>query len=576
MCGIWAYICKYNQTIPTIYNVDKTQIIDYSVYHDIPRVRGPDRTNEIYTDSYHLVFHRLAINDLSEDGDQPFVFESYNTKYMYYIICNGEIYNYKQIIKDFNITTRSKSDCEVLCYLFETYWNTPAIIANILDGEYSIVALRINPNGERSVIAIRDPFGVRPLYWSQLPSGALVFSSMLGGISGICNTYDTISDHFPPGHYVKVDMSMHSNAYAIPVAFYDVAASICYSDNSDSDISYISDTSTDNNYEALRSYYYKNISGALVNAVAKRLESTDREVGFFLSGGLDSSLIVGIAARILHIKRPRTFSIGMVGSPDLQYAREVAEFLDTDHTEVHFTTQEAIDVINEVIECLETYDITTIRASIPSYLLAKYIRKHTNIKVILNGDGSDEVSCGYLYNYNAPDAESAHADAISLLKNIHKYDGLRCDRTIAGQGIEARVPFLDPEYVSTYLHIPAELRIPTETHMEKIMLRNAFDTYTCGNTDKIIEILPKSVLFRRKEAFSNGVSSIDQKETMIEGIQNWAESHNITEPLMYKHIFDNLFPNHRHIILHYWMPKWSGETSDPSATTLNIYKKLNK
>ena len=559
MCGIWAYIAKTNHSIK-----DTTNLKNYNTFHDIPRIRGPDSTNEIFSDSYHLVFHRLAINDLSDEGNQPFVFSD-NANYTYYILCNGEIYNYKKIIEQFNIKTKSKSDCEVLCYLFENYWNTPLAIAHILDGEFAIVALRVHPNGERSVIVIRDPFGVRPLYWGQVPSaGALLFSSMLGGI---CNLDGALCDHFPPGHYMKVDMNMYSNTTAVPVLYYNIKHDIMRHTYHIHDVN-----------DEIPEHYYKNITTTLIDAVKTRLDSTDREVGFFLSGGLDSSLIVGIAVKILNLKRPRTFSIGMIDSPDLKYAREVADFLDTDHTEVYFTASEAVDAIPEVISCLETYDITTIRASIPSYLLAKYIRKYTNIKVIMNGDGSDEVACGYLYNYNAPNAQAAHEDALRLLKEIHKFDGLRCDRTIAGNGIEARVPFLDPEYVSYYLSIPSSLRIPTHINMEKLMLRNAFNLYS-DDSNNLVNVLPKSVLFRRKEAFSNGVSGVsttnDHKETMIECIQKWAKTHNSSESEMYKKIFNSLFPDHSHILPHYWMPKWSGETNDPSATTLNIYKKLN-
>jgi asparagine synthase (glutamine-hydrolysing) len=554
MCGIWACIQNSNSLI---------RIKGYSIDSDVPRVRGPDTTNELISDSYNLVFHRLAINDTSHEGDQPFTFTDIDN-YTYNILCNGEIYNYKALISQFNIQTKSKSDCEVLCYLFEQYWSSPVIIAKLLDGEFAIVAMRTAPNGDRSVIAMRDPFGVRPLYWSQISDEygdkTLFFSSMLGGICKIPNA--SKADHFPPGHYMKANMSEEANIWSCPTSYYDVPP--CKSEL----------------VEPLENpeMYYTYIRKSLVNAVTKRIESTDRELGFFLSGGLDSSLVVGIATRIYGLKKPRTFSIGMVGSPDLAYAREVSEFLDTEHTEVFFTAAEAIDAIPDVIRALETYDITTIRASIPSYLLAKHINQNTNIRVIMNGDGSDEVACGYLYNYNAPSAQAAHEDALRLLKEIHKFDGLRCDRTIAGNGIEARVPFLDPEFVETYLSIPAELRIPTEDRMEKLMLRNAFDS---AYTENNIEILPKSVLFRRKEAFSNGVSAKDTKETMIDAIQTWAKTYigyqsENAESIAYKRLFESQFPKHTHVLPHYWMPKWSGETNDPSATTLNIYKKLNK
>jgi len=522
MCGIWAYFSKY-----------ECKNYQYSI---VPKIRGPDSTTEITEDNFQLVFHRLAINDTSREANQPFVFtDPYG--FTFYIMCNGEIYNYLDIIKKFEIVTKTRSDCEVLCYLFQKFWDNPTFISQEIDGEYSIVAMRETPMGRRSILAFRDPFGVRPLYWCYNES-EVFFSSMLGGI---CKTPEAYTQHFPPGYYVQIDLE-HINQN-IPCLFYNV-------------IKRYKKVSQDFNY-------LQEINKSLTNAVAKRITTTDREVGFFLSGGLDSSLVVAIASKLT--KKPlRTFSIGMENSTDLIHARQVAKFLHTEHTEVLFTAQEAIDAIPEVIKCLETYDITTVRASTPSYLLAKHIRENTNIKVIMNGDGSDEVTCGYLYNYNAPTPMDAHNDALRLLKEIHKFDGLRCDRTIAGNSLEARVPFLDPQFVECYLSIPVELRVPTLERMEKLMLRDSFKGY-----------LPESVLYRRKEAFSNGVSGGDQKESMITKIQDWAKSQGTTETLMYLKIFDDLFPNHQHILPHYWMPKWSGETTDPSATTLNIYKKLN-
>jgi asparagine synthase (glutamine-hydrolysing) len=326
--------------------------------------------------------------------------------------------------------------------------------------------------------------------------------------------------------------------------------------------------------------YMLDITKTLIDAVSTRLAS-DRGIGFFLSGGLDSSLVVGIAVKILGLQCAKTFSIGMKGSPDLKYARQVATFLETDHTEVIFTEKDIIDALPHVIECLETYDITTVRASIGSFLLAKHIRENTDVRVILNGDGSDEVACGYLYNYYAPSAQAAHLDAERLLEEIHMYDGLRVDRTLSYYGLEARVPFLDTKYVHTYMSIPAELRIPIQDTydaetgqkvpgcMEKYMLRNAFKQL-------YPYVLPESILMRRKEAFSNGVSGANHNsKSMIQIIQEWAFNNMLTEEVLYKAIFEETFPNHLHVIPKYWMPRWCDAT-DPSATVLPIYYEATK
>jgi asparagine synthase (glutamine-hydrolysing) len=537
MCGIWAYILRNGLLHGEVLEEQENNTL---------KNRGPDNTVVVKKENIHMVFHRLAINGLSSTGDQPFtIIDEDGT--VTYIMCNGEIYNSKDIIHKYNIKTESDSDCEVLCYLLKRFWNNPFRVLNEIRGEYAIVAVRMYSDDRTEVFAARDPFGVRPLYWSTNCYG-LTFSSLLSGIMGHGKGV-----HFPPGHYISGDVSACDPVSFYTIPSYDV---LSYATSSTSALT----ASTDD------TQYYKYITRSLVDAVSIRLTS-DRELGFLLSGGLDSSLVVGIATRVLEVERPKTFSVGMEGSSDLLYARKVADFLGTDHTEVLFTLDEAIQAIPEVIKCLETYDITTIRASIGSFLLAKYIKNNTNVRVLLNGDGSDEVACGYLYNYYAPSADEAHSDAIRLLEEIHMYDGLRVDRTISYNGIEARVPFLDPMYVETYLSTPASLRIPTKERMEKHLLRHAFwHTYP--------DILPHEIMFRRKEAFSDGVSAkIDEgKETMIQRIKKWAADQGTTEPDMYKTIFDGLYPDHKHIIPRYWMPRWTGaQTNDPSATTLSIY-----
>lgn len=536
MCGIWAYIGANGEVKTT----DGVGGLSKSLVN-----RGPDSVTQVVESagSVHLLFHRLAINGQSSAADQPFKIQDSQNNTIY-IMCNGEIYNYKDIATEYNITLNTGSDCEVLCELFDRFWATPKMIFQRIKGEFAIVAVRVSPNGAKSVIAGRDPYGVRPLYWSR-QQDSVIFSSLL---SGIVSMEGGVGNHFPPGQYVQYDTNTVNQriTYPVPLSYYTLPM-----------INMDFETTTQ----------YAMIANSLVHAISIRtIDMCDRPggIGFLLSGGLDSSLIVGIASRVLNIPKPKTFSVGMEGSKDLIYARKVADYLETDHTEVIFTIEEAIAAIPEVIRCLETYDITTIRASIGSYLLAKWIKNNTYVRVLLNGDGSDEVACGYLYNYYAPSPQDANDDALRLLREIHMYDGLRVDRTIAYNGIEARVPFLDPEYVGTYLSMPVEQRVPNRENnrMEKQLLRDAFNTVYPG-------ILPDEILYRRKEAFSDGVSAVKSKRTMIESIKEWACNQ---EPERYKAIFEEMFPGHLHVIPRYWMPRWTGnETNDPSATTLKIY-----
>ena len=517
MCGIWAYLRKKGSTtvVPRLY--------------DNVKVRGPDYTNIISEPYYFLAFHRLAIRDLTSAGNQPFVFELGEGRQFIYM-CNGEIYNYELLLKGFaEITTESKSDCEVIGHLFKLFSEDFEQVVKLLDGEFAIMGIVVN-NGEieRTVVA-RDPFGVRPLYWGT-NTQATIYSSLMYGIPS-----GTKAFHFPPG--------------------------------------YFSDNQTMKRYFAihLRSIptSHKSIVDSLVRCVAKRM-SSDRPMGFLLSGGLDSSLVVAIAVKLLHIPNVRTFSIGMPGGTDLKYAKIVADHLGTQHTEVHFNHIEGLTSLPKVVCATETYDITTIRASVGHYLLAKYIAENTDIRVILNGDGADESQMGYLYNYFYPSFDSAHHDSLRLLDEIHCFDGLRVDRCLGANGLEARVPFLDPDFVNSVLSAPVEMRVPTGARMEKQFIREAFEMYCPG-------ILPGCILWRKKEAFSDGVSKVEESWSNI--IKNALRTHRIVqkphiqpttpEAAFYREIFDQNFPGQEHIVPHYWLPKWTDAT-DPSARTLKL------
>jgi asparagine synthase (glutamine-hydrolysing) len=518
MCGIWAYIKKTesNIAVPNL--------------HDVVKVRGPDSTNIFSTTNCHLVFHRLAIHDLTPAGDQPFIVELGGGRWFVYM-CNGEIYNYDQIMKGllYETTPKSSSDCEVIGHLFKLFSEDFEKVVKVLDGEFAIVGVVLKRSEIEKVVAARDPYGVRPLYWASTKD-IIVYSSLLAGVPVGVKAY-----HFPPGYY---------------------------SDNNTLKRFFVPQIRSLPTNHAI-------LVNAVVRSISKRM-SADRPMGFLLSGGLDSSLVVAVASRILKIPNIRTFSIGMPGGTDLKYAQMVSEFLGTDHTEVTFSQLDGVMTLNNAIKATETYDITTIRASTGQYLLAKYISQNTNIKVILNGDGADEAQMGYLYNYFHPNHEAAHADSLRLLDEIHCFDGLRVDRCLGYHGLEARVPFLDPDFVSACLSIPVEQRVPTPERMEKHFIREAFSMIHPA-------ILPPEVLWRKKEAFSDGVSKLEDSWSNI--IRRYLSSQRVVpkmhvqpttpEAAYYREIFDQNFPGQAHIVPHYWLPKWTNAT-DPSARTLKL------
>jgi len=310
-------------------------------------------------------------------------------------------------------------------------------------------------------------------------------------------------------------------------------------------------------------------------AVNKRVNNTDREVACLLSGGLDSSLITALVAEALPDPSIlKTWSIGMIGSEDLRYAEMVAKHIGTDHHSIILSKQEFLDAIPEVIYTIESYDTTTVRASVGNWLISKYIRANSRAKVVFNGDGSDEVTGGYMYFHLAENALEFDHECKRLLKDICYFDVLRSDRSISSHGLEARTPFLDKNFVQMYLSIPAENRFNEmkSTKIEKYLLRKAFDG---------TNLLPHNVLWRTKEAFSDGVST--QKESWFETIQNFAKEKykdmNIDGPTAekywYRELFNQYYPNCKEVIPYMWMPKFV-EATDASARTLDIYKSKNE
>ena len=513
-------------------------------------------------------FTRLAINGLTEAGMQPF--HLYNTTWM----CNGEIYNWKDLAKIHKFTEISSgSDCEVLGHLYELYKDNLTSFFRSLDGVFAMVLVDTNRG---RVIVGRDPYGVRPLYCGtkflykhengntfSVGTQTLFFSSELKGLIPIS---DHIG-HFPPGTYQVYDIHtkklLHSEKYHTTPWIKNPFLSAYNPSGLEMACS--------------------NLRCALEDAVRKRM-LTERPVAALLSGGIDSSLIASLVQKNLRLAGApslRTFSIGMAGSEDLRHAQMVAEWIGSDHTEIVLTADDFFKAIPAVIRAIETYDTTSVRASVGNWLVSKAIKEKCNCKVVFNGDGSDEVFGSYLYFYNAPSDQHFEEESQRLLDDIFMFDVQRSDRSISSHGLEPRTPFLDKQFVAVARSLPTYWRRPVRGHqVEKWILRRAFDD---GIT------LPHQVLWRRKEAFSDGVSS--QEKSWYQEIQervmdyvpkDWyekAQSHYLhlppqtPEQYYYRYIFEAEFSRtpSQTCVPYFWMPKWSPGTTDPSARTLAIY-----
>ena len=538
MCGIFALLNNNDQVqdiIPTF---------------ELGSRRGPDKSSIFKEDDTSIMFgfHRLAINGLDAKSDQPLDLEGCT------LICNGEIYNYKQLYETFDITPVTNSDCEVIIHLYKKFGMYKTI--QMIDG---VFAFCLYDNVNNKCYVGRDPYGVRSLY-KRTNYSSICFSSTLDSIVGIFKHSQYKTSQFSPGTLEEYNYDGVA-WYFIKSYRYHNVETIC-----------------SNTVDSITHACHL-INTALERAVKKRVYNCDRDIACLLSGGLDSSLITSLVSKYYTEKtgrRVKTFSIGMEGSDDLRHAQIVADFLNTEHTEICVSEKDFLNVIGEVIYMIESYDTTTVRASVGNYLVAKYISEHCDAKVIFNGDGSDEVCGGYMYFHCAPNHIEFDQECKRLLKDIHYYDVLRSDRTISSNGLEARTPFLDKEFVNLYLSISSELRFETNKKIEKYLLRKAFDD------DKT---LPKEVLWRRKEAFSDGVSK--QTRSWYEIIQDYVDEiiqldHDnefkdeynpptTKEQLYYRMIFDKNYKDCGNLIPYFWMPRFV-EASDASARTLDIYK----
>lgn len=495
--------------------------------------RGPDSARIIDTGHGLMGFQRLSIMGLTPEGMQPFSLHGNH------IVCNGEIYGFrplKQRLIQKGYHFSSDSDCEILLPLYEEFGTN---MFSMLDAEYALV---LYDASSQSYIAARDPIGIRPLFYGYDKNGAILFASEAKNLVELTDEVHP----FPPGHYYKD------------------GAFVCYRDITDAprveeeDIDVIC----------------RAIHDKLVAGVEKRLDS-DAPLGFLLSGGLDSSLVCAISASLL--KKPiRTFAVGMdQDAIDLKYAREVADYIGSEHTEIIITKEQVIQVLPEVIQALGTYDITTIRASIGMYLICKAIHEQTDIRVLMTGEISDELF-GYKYTDFAPSPEEFQKESVKRIRELYMYDVLRADRCISVHSMEARVPFGDLSFVSYVMGIDPAKKMNVY-HKGKYLLRHAFEG----------DYLPPNILMREKAAFSDAVGhsmvddlkeyaeSLYSDEEFREKCQKYTHAKPFTkESLLYRELFEQYYPGQSRMIVDFWMPNknWEGcDVNDPSARVLSNY-----
>lgn len=494
--------------------------------------RGPDMSRVIDTGNGYLGFHRLAIMGLDESGMQPFLLDGN------YLVCNGEIYGFRKIKKELEseYTFKSESDCEILLPMYEKYGLS---MFEKLDAEFALI---IYDKKTGKLIAARDPIGIRPLFYAVGKDGEMMFASEAKNLIGLA---DKIMP-FPPGHY------------------YADGKFVCYNDIAKRETPVSDDIDT----------VCRKIHDKLVSGIEKRLDS-DAPLGFLLSGGLDSSLVCSVSSKLMK-KKIRTFAIGMSEDAiDLKYAKEVADYIGSDHTEIIIDKDKVISSLAEVVSILGTYDITTIRASMGMYLICRAIHETTDVRVLLTGEISDEIF-GYKYTDFAPDAEAFQSEAEKRLSELYMYDVLRADRCISANSMEARVPFGDLDFVKYVMSIPASMKMNTYGK-GKYLLRRAFEG----------DYLPENILWREKAAFSDAVG-----HSMVDYIKEYAASlytdeefeekrkkYTFAAPftkesLLYRELFEKYYPGQAEMVKDFWMPNKSWENcdvDDPSARVLKNY-----
>lgn len=571
MCGIFSLFNYFNSGLCDEKTMKEfTKLLNRLFKNG--KNRGPEYSTLKHIKEIHsfLGFHRLAINGLNDESHQPIINDDM------ILICNGEIYNWEDLTKTHGFTMKTQSDCEVIMHCYRKYGIKTTL--RMLDGVFAFVLIDYQDRTNIQMHVGRDPFGVRPLFYYKYKNGVFGFGSEIKMIKDEEDKFDGYFGEllkiiqYPPGTYSSYLLDLEKNdsadknehgkwkRYVVKEKYFSLP-----------------------NLELIKTeeVALEYIRETLIEAVNKRVQNCERNIACLLSGGLDSSLICALVQKMykaLHCKNIDTYSIGLPGSVDLKYAKQVADFIGSNHHEIVVSEEDFLNAIPDVVKQIESYDTTTVRASVGNYLVAKYIKENSENKVIFNGDGSDEVCGGYLYFHKAPNSFEFDNECRRLLDDISYFDVLRSDRTIASNGLEARTPFLDKNFVTSYFLIEKVLRnFNNNKKCEKYLLRKAFENKN---------ILPENVLWRTKEAFSDGVSS--EKKAWYEIIQEhigyskinkqWdSDVHNRPDTLekaYYRQLFEETYgEKYVETIPYFWMPNFI-ESNDASARTLNIYNKL--
>ena len=543
MCGIFGILLKNSYEIQNDYK-DKHNIKKHFEYG---KKRGPEYSSiENINEQIIWGFHRLCINGLDEVSNQPIKTKSCT------MMCNGEIYNYKDLIENFNLDVKTNSDCEVIVKLYEIIGPN---FVNLLDGVFSFL---IYDHSRDQLIVGRDPYGVRPLYICHYQNENVGFSSDLMPLLFDSNIVNI--KQYEAGTYSVYNYKGDKYVMTLQERYFF-------------NISYV------NEYKKPVEFYMFHIVQKLKQSVNKRVDNCERDIASLLSGGLDSSIISALVCKKYYEKtgnKLKTYSIGLDGAVDLKYSDMVAQHIESEHTKIIVSEENFINSIESVIKDIESYDTTTVRASVGNWNVAKYIKENSNAKVIFNGDGADELMGGYMYFHCAETNDDFHNETLRLLSDISKFDVLRSDKSISSHGLEPRTPFLDKEFTKFYISIPIEYRNHNKFgNCEKYLIRKSFEIY-CP------ELLPKEVLWRKKKHLvmvlvvkKSWFQIIQENEVVkkIKGINNCEHNNPETcEQKYYRKIFEKYYNNCELLIPYFWMPKFIEGVTDASARTLNVYK----
>ena len=533
MCGIFSYLGKN-------FSFNDLVALSNKIKH-----RGPDSSNHISLDfddkQFFLGFHRLAINGLDEISNQPLKDDSNEI----YLIANAEIFNYKELIKENDFVYRTNSDCEVIIHMYKKYGIDET--CKKLDGEFAFLLVDL---AKKVFYVVRDQLGVRSLYWTKNDDEFALSSEVkaLTDFSGV--------KQFPIGSYWSSDTNEI-------VRYYNFVGNV---EGRKRDYFSETDFSEEEICKKLRELFIK--------AVEKRMLS-ERKVACLLSGGLDSSTVSAIVAKMVGDYNLNTYSIGMKGATDLKYAKSMATYIKSNHVNIELDETEFLDAIEKTIYQIESYDTTSVRASVGNYLVSLYIKEHSDDTVIFCGDVSDEIFASYRGFSGEHSDDDFYVENVKMLNNIQYFDILRSDKSISGAGLEARVPFADKDFIDYVMKLPPSLKKFNKDRMEKYLFRKAFEEY-----------MPYDILWRRKEAFSDGVSSterswfqiikefVDKKysDTDYETIRkkySWNMPYD-KESLFYREIFEKYYPNKADLIPYFWRHPFSTQL-DPSARLLATY-----